>query len=184
MSRLPKIPMLPSEAPQQRVSEVISLPPRPADFEFKVGYGGFEPDAVPKQGVPRSPELLVQTEWAETPMNNGVEAFYLQARKKYWVLWLRLFDDNSEPWRWHWRAIGHCNRENVDRNAAATHLLLEYWKFQVSWNEDEDYIDDDVFDWINQEGLLTIADVRAIVRELKWQQKTSPPYLFREAAVK
>jgi hypothetical protein len=164
MSRLPKIPMLPSEVPQQRISEVISLPPRPTHFDFKVGYGDFAPDAVPKQGVPRSPELLVQTEWAETPMNNGIEAFYLQARKKYWVLWLRFFDDNSDPWQWHWRAIGHCIRENVDRKAAATHLLLEYWKFKGSL--DGDHIVDEGFDWINEEGLLSIADVRAIVREL------------------
>jgi hypothetical protein len=85
MSRLPKIPMVPSKVPQQRISEVVSLLPRPALFNFEVGYGNFAPDVVPKQGVPRSPELLVQVEWAQSPMNYGIEAFYLQACKKYWV---------------------------------------------------------------------------------------------------
>ena len=167
MSRLPKIPMSPREVPQQRISEVVSMPPRPVLFDFKVGYGDFPPDVVPKQGVPRSPELLAQVEWAETPTNYGINAFYLQARKKYWVLWLRTFDDNSYPWQWNWQAIGYCNRPNVDRGVAAKHLLLEYWKFKGS--PDENPVDDEPLDWINEEGLLSIADVRAIVRELYWQ---------------
>jgi hypothetical protein len=168
---LPKIPMLPSEVPQQRICEVVSLPSRPVPFVFKVGYGDFPPDVMPKQAVPRSPKLLVQTEWAQTPMNNGIDAFYLQARKKYWVLWLRTFDDNSDPWQWHWQVIGYCKRTNVDREVAAKYLLLEYWKF--TGNPDENTADDQPFDWINEEGLLSVADVRAIVRELNWQQKTS-----------
>jgi len=172
MSRLPKTPMLPSEVPQQRISEVVSLPSRPVPFVFKVGCGDFPPDVVPKQGVPRSPKLLIQVEWAQTPMNNGIDAFYLQARKKYWVLWLRTFDDNCYPWQWNWQAIGYCNRTNVDREVAAKHLLLEYWKFTGS--PDEDSFDDEPFDWINEEGLLSISDVQAIVRELNWQQKTLP----------
>jgi hypothetical protein len=125
---------------------------------------------VPKQGVPRSPKLLVQVEWAQTPVNNGINAFYLQARKKYWVLWLRTFDDNSYPWQWNWQAIGYCCRTNVDKGVAAKHLLLEYWKF--TGDPDENSVDDQLFDWINEEGLLSIADVRAIVRELNRQQKT------------
>jgi hypothetical protein len=103
-------------------------------------------------------------------MNNGINAFYLQAREKYWVLWLRTFDDNSYPWQWNWQAIGYCSRTNVDRGVAARHLLLEYWKFEESL---ETAIDDQVFDWINEEGLLSIADIQAIVRELNWQKKTS-----------
>ncbi|WP_315703394.1 MULTISPECIES: hypothetical protein [unclassified Bradyrhizobium] len=164
MSRLPKIQMLPSEMPQQRISEVVSLPSRPVPFDFEVGYGNFAPDVVPKQGVPRSPKLLVQVEWAEGPVNNGISAFYLQARKKYWVLWLRMFNDNSYPWRWDWQAIGYCNRANVDEEVAAKHLLLEYWKF--SENRFENSVD-----WINQEGLLSIADIKAILRELSRQQQ-------------
>jgi hypothetical protein len=34
-------------------------------------------------------------------MNYGIEAFYLQARKKYWVLWLRTFDDKLRPMTSH-----------------------------------------------------------------------------------
>jgi hypothetical protein len=112
--------------------------------------------------------LLVQVEWAETPMHNGIEAFYLQARKKYWLLWLRTFDDNSWRWQWDWQPVGYCNRRGVNREAAAIHLLLEYWKFSADPNRTSD----EAFDWINEQGLLSIADVRAIVRELKRQRST------------
>ena len=170
MSRLPKIPMLPSEVPQHRISEVVSLPRRPAHFDFTVGYEDFPADVLPKKGVPRSPDLLVQVEWADTPMNSGIEGIYLQGRKKYWILWLRTLDDNSDPWQWNWRSVGYCHKKGVDRKAAAVHLLLEYWKFTA--DRDELSVDDDVFDWINEEGSLSIADVRAIVRELKGHQRT------------
>ena len=74
-------------------------PERPKPFRFGVGYGGFPRGVVPRQGVPRSPVFLVQTEWAQTPNNYGVEAYYLQARTAYWVLWLRMLDDNERKAR-------------------------------------------------------------------------------------
>jgi hypothetical protein len=77
MRSQPHIPMSPSELPQQLIAEVVSLPDRPSHFEFWVGYGDFPEGVVPKRGVPRSPELLVHVEWAQSPTNYGVEAFYL-----------------------------------------------------------------------------------------------------------
>ena len=171
VSASPKIPMLPSELPQQRISEVVPLEPRPAVFNFEVGYGDFPAGVLPRQGVPRSPDLLVQVEWAETPNNYGVEAFYLHARKACWVLWLRTLNDNTYPFEWDWQAVGYCNRKGVDRTAAATHLLLEYWRFERERGASSP--DDDDFNWINEEGFLSIADVRAIVRELNWQRAKS-----------
>ena len=38
MTREPKIPMSPEELPQQRIHEVVALPKRPEEFDFKVGY--------------------------------------------------------------------------------------------------------------------------------------------------
>ena len=165
MTRRPTLPMSPSALPQQRLSLVVDMPPRPAGFRFGVGYGDFPEGVVPRQGVPRSPRYLVQTEWAQTPMNSGVDAFYLQARRKVWVLWTRSLDDNAYPWRWDWLAIGWCDRRGVDERAAASHLLLEYWRFQA--RREGRGPTRNPHDWINEEGFLSIADVRAIVRHLK-----------------
>lgn len=165
MIRQPRIPMLPSELPQQRIYQVVELPPCPSHFDFMVGYREFPEGVVPKNGLPRSPVLLVQVEWAETPANNGIEAYYIQARKKYWVLWLRSLDDNVLPWRWCWVAIGYCSRREVDRKAAACHLLLEFWK--QAHGQGGEVSGRDPYDWINEVGLLSVADVEAIVREIK-----------------
>jgi hypothetical protein len=162
--------MLPSEVPQQQVSEVVSLPPRPAAFRFAVGYGDLPNGVVPKQLVPRLPDLLVQVEWAETPMNNGVSAFYIQSRKTHWVLWLRTLDDNCDPWEWQWLPIGSCDRKGIDKHTAAVHLLLEYWHFDAD-NSSAD-IANEPYDWIGEEGLLSISDIRAIVRELRRRRAT------------
>jgi hypothetical protein len=160
MKSQPHIPMSPSELPQQRMHEVVPPPARPPHFERRVGYGEFPDEAVP--GSPRSPTLLVQVEWAQTPMNCGIEALYLQARRKHRVLWLRTYDDNWD--RWDWQPIGYCPRKGIDRTAAASHLLLEYWKFTRELR-DGGYVNRP-FDWRNGEGLLSVADIRAIVREL------------------
>ena len=95
-------------------------------------------------------------------MNCGIEALYLQARRKHRVLWLRTYDDNWD--RWDWQPIGYCPRKGIDRTAAASHLLLEYWKFTRELR-DGGYVNRP-FDWRNGEGLLSVADIRAIVREL------------------
>ena len=102
----PKIPMSPSELPQQRLVEVVELPARPNPFRFQVGYGGFPAEVLPKQGVPRSPRYLFQCEWAEGPGNGSVDAFYLHARKKHWLLWLRYLDENADPWRCDGSSLG------------------------------------------------------------------------------
>ena len=167
MADVPKLPMHPSELPQQRLYEVVSLPPRPDPFEFQVGYGPFPAGVEPKQGVPRSPETLVQVEWAQIMYNSGVEAFCLQGRRKHWLLWLRGLDDNCYPWRWNWSLVGYCNKAAVEKAAAASHLLLE------DWRKDGLNSKRDPYDWINEEGLLSVADVRAIVRELKSQRNTT-----------
>jgi hypothetical protein len=105
-------------------------------------------------------------------MNYGIEAFYLQALKKHWVLWLRTYDDNWS--RWDWLPIGYCSRKGMDRTTAASHLLLEYWKFTRE-PRGGGYVDRP-FDWINQEGLLSVADVRAIARELNQKSEATPAY--------
>jgi hypothetical protein len=170
MTRAPKIPMLPSALPQQRISEVTSIPQRPAAFSFAVGYGDLPDGIVPKRRVPRSPDLLIQVEWAQTPMNFGINAFYIQARKKNWILWLRTLDDNCYPWKWDWLPIGSCDRKGIDKYTAAMHLLLEYWRWRFDAQNIFAESSEEPYDWINEEGLLSISDIRAIVRELRVQR--------------
>jgi hypothetical protein len=60
-----------------------------------------------------------------------------------------------------------CRVLQQERSEAATHLLLEYWKFRTGVDE---VSFDQVYDWINQEGLLSVAEIRAIEHELKRQE--------------
>ena len=54
MTREPKIPMSPTELPQQRIHEIVGLPERPAEFNCEVGYGVFQDGAFPKN-APTTP---------------------------------------------------------------------------------------------------------------------------------
>jgi hypothetical protein len=101
----------------------------------------------------------VEVEWAWSPANNRLNAYYIAATRKHWVLWNRWFDDNCIPWRWHWQPVGIVPRKGIDRKEAAVHLLIEFWKIEAS-------LDTDHFHWIDQVGLLSVEEVMAIGREV------------------
>lgn len=161
MPREPKIPMSPSELPQQRLNLVVDLPPRP-DVEIVVGYGMFPEEGMRRRPWPRSPDMLVNVEWAETPAHNGINVFYIEGRKRYWVLWNRWLDDNSWKQLWRWQAVGYCRRrKSIDRRTAAIHLLMTYLELDgTAYENDGD-------DWINEAGLLSVEEVRAIARSVR-----------------
>jgi len=163
--------MSPPELPQQRLVQVVDLPARPTPFRFQVGYDGFPAGMLPKQGVPRSPRYLFQCEWAESPGNGSLEAFYLHGRRRHWLLWLRYLDDNEDPWRWRWVLIGYCQRNGVLEKAAAIHLTLEYWASTTS----DHAAFQPPFEWLNEEGFLRIADIQAIARALehRWSRASA-----------
>ena len=48
MIRNPKIPMLPTELPQQRIHEVVDLPARPTEFSSFINYGDMPEGTVSK----------------------------------------------------------------------------------------------------------------------------------------
>jgi hypothetical protein len=160
MTHIPNIPMLPGLLPQQRVNLVVDLPPRPEGVAFMVGYRIFPEPQMERRPWPRLAEYLVQVEFAETPMHCGLSAFYIEARRGYWMLWERYHDDNTWPHRWRWQASGYCLRDGVDMHTAAVHLLLDFWKMADETPEDDDH-------WINETGLLSIEDIRAISREIQ-----------------
>ena len=154
---LPKIPMLPSELPQQRIYGIVELPERPTKFECLVGYNSVPKDALPK-AAPRSAVYLGQVEWAWSPMHGRLDAYYLKVHKTHWVLWSRYWDDNWK--KWEWVAIGCVARKGVTERVAAVHLLLAYWEW-ATMNDDLDE-----FHHINEHGFLSVSDLRAIARRV------------------
>jgi hypothetical protein len=157
MTREPKIPMSPTELPQQRIHEVVGLPERPAEFDCEVGYGVFSDNAVPKN-APINSTYLCQVEWAWSPAHNRLDAYYLHRGRTHWSLWSKYWDDN---WmKWEQIAIGYVPRRGVDQKQAAVDLLLEYWAFGAK----EGHVDE--FHWINEDGYLSIAELAAIAREV------------------
>ena len=157
MTREPKIPMSPTELPQQRIHEIVGLPERPEPFDCLVGYGAVSGDIIPKSG-PRSPEYLAQVEWAWSPMHNRLDAYYLHSGRKHWLLWSRYWDDN---WgKWEWTVVGCVGKKGVSERQAAVYLLVEFWKEEAEENGV------DQFHWINEHGFLTVAELAAIAREV------------------
>jgi hypothetical protein len=157
MTYLPKIPMTPDARPGQTLNLVVDLPARPPGFAFEIEYDRFPEDGGQMRTAPRSPVFLAQVEWAETPMNNGINAFYIEGRRRHWVLWSRWFDDGGWRWRWRWTSVGYCARKGVARDVAAIHLLEEFWRADGTAPGDSDH-------WINETGAFNVETLRAIAR--------------------
>ena len=153
----PHIPMSPDELPQQRIHEVITLPPRPVPFDSTVGYGQFPKGSLPSD-VPCDMTYLAQVEWAWSPMNNRIDAYYLHKGRTHWSLWSRYWDDNWN--QWSDMAIACVHRRGVSEHQAAVYLLLEFWRDETTENSL------DKFHWINETEYLEVGDLAAIVREV------------------
>ena len=156
MTREPKIPMSPTEIPQQRIHEVVGLPERPEPFDCYVDYNA---GSLPKNTNTNS-TYLCQVEWAWSPMHNRLDAYYIHRGRSDWILWNKYWDDN---WgRWEKVAIGTVPRRGADQKQAAVYLLMEYWKFDAK----EGSLDK--FHWINEEGFIDVAELEAISNEV-WE---------------
>ena len=167
MVRKPHVPMSPGDRPQQRINLVAELPPRPA-VPIQVGYDVFPEESMRKRPWPRLPSLLVGTEWAQTPMHSGVNAYYLEARRHYWMLWNRWLDENDWTPKWCWQAAGFCARKGVDRHAAAVYLLMDYFELDgtlARLKHDS---------WINETGELSVEEVRAITATIRAKPRPRP----------
>lgn len=149
----PTIPMSPSQLPQQRIREVVGLPPRPESFDSIAGYGVVSP-GTPPRNMSTNAIYLCQVEWAWSPMHNRLDAYYLHRGRSDWTLWTRYWDDN---WgEWEYTAVASVPRRGVELRVAAIHLLLDFWSY------DRRESDVDRYHWINEEGILDVADIEAI----------------------
>ena len=157
MTREPKIPMSPTELPQQRIHEVVGLPEKPEELNFEVGYGVFSDNAVPKN-APTNSAYLCQVEWAWSPAHNRLDAYYLHRGQSHWSLWTKYGDNNWMGWEQF--TVSYVLRRGVDQKQAAVYLLLEFWAFDAQENSVDE------FHWINEDGFLSIAELAAIAREV------------------
>lgn len=156
MSAAPRIPMRVEELPQQRVTLVVSLPARPEGF---AGLATPPASTRPPARMPASARYIGQVEWAWSPVNTRIDAYYLSTNRArtHWFLWLRLFDDNYG--RWDAPQIYACAlKGKVDSTVAATYLLMD------AWSADARQIELDRFHWINKACLLSVEELGAIGR--------------------
>ena len=163
MTRSPRIPMLPGELPQQRLYLVTGLPERPAGWAVETG--SLAEDLAPL-AMPRSARYVGQVEWAWSPMNTRIDAYYLPmcSHHRCWVLWRKSFDDNWGEWMAP-EAAAVSARCALGRDAAARLLLLAYWQVQRTQDVDR-------FHWINEDELLS-AGALTEVANAAWGNDSS-----------
>ena len=153
------IPMSPEDRPQQRVYEVVDLPPTPVGLETKLDWVEPFPDDRPKT-TPRKVQFLCAVEWAWSPMHNRIDNYYLHQRGKRWLLWNNWVEDGEAPWTWHWNVHAYGRRCRSDERTISIHLIKAFWEFDAKYHDVEH------FHWINNTGLLSVEEIEAIAREV------------------
>jgi hypothetical protein len=145
--------MTPAQLPQQRVYLVRGVPEPPAgwtplDFEALGHLGATR--------MPRSARYVGQVEWAWSPMNMRISAYYvsMDRTRRHWLLWTRAYDDN---WgRWMEPALKVAARGcGLDAKTAAKLLLVHTWSL-----ERDDGLDS--FHWVNEADLLEAGEFNEI----------------------
>lgn len=166
MTKKPKIPMLPSQLPQQKITLVAEMPVLdpmpsiiPADKDIKTA-----------KKMSRNADYICQLEWAWGPMHSAINAFYLTRGRYGWVLWLKYFDDNYGRWD-EPIAVQVCSFGNQNKEASAMLMLAAYLK------ELHDHYDRDHYHWINEDGLLSVAEIEAVGRHV-WKNQMSQSELL------
>ena len=158
------VAMSPDSLPQQRLSEVVDIPNRPRGLEI-FSVWDHPPMHNPPQRSPRNVQLICSAEWAWDPWHGRIDNLYLGRRDKRWILWNNWLEDGGYPWTWHWDYLLYSapSRE-TDSTIVATHMLLSMWKYEVAaeWLNEPPH-------WIANEGLLHVAQIHAIAREV-WKE--------------
>lgn len=164
--RNPRIPMTPEQLPEQRIYVPEGRPRRPENFEAIVSWDAHDlPEAARLKGRPRSATYLFQAEWAWSPMNNRLSAFYLHRGRRFWSVFERYFDDNWMRWEWQQRAV--LPLAQATERQAAFWLMVELMKFDRNRSDVEEW------HWIGETATLDIPDIKAIAHEV-WGKWKSP----------
>jgi hypothetical protein len=156
-----RIPFTPDQLPQQRLVEVVCPPAAPEAFDPRVCLFCVPQDILPKRR-PRRMTYLGMVEWAWSPMSSRIEAYFLNATRRHWVLWTRnpAPDDTDTAWQ----VAAYAPRRGVLAREAAHHLVVERWRAEAC----ERFLDH--FHWVADEGELTVAEWMAIGRAV-WSQE-------------
>lgn len=153
MTRRPRIPMLPEELPQQRLYLVKGVPTAPSGWACSLGRSAL---ALAPKTMPRSARYLGQVEWAWSPRHMRSDAYHLSmcSRHRFWVLWVKGYDDNWDRWT-DPSAAAAGPRCSVPRWVAARLLLHDYWAAERAVGLDR-------FHWVAEEGTLDAGDLKAL----------------------
>ena len=157
------VPMTPDQLPQQRLVQVLDLPPLPEGARIVADDRQF-PEAHADRVSPGDTTFLIALEWSWSPMHSRLQGFSLERYEhRDWVLW-SYFVDFVENGDHPWVLSAVCADSDLDERTAAIHMvsasLLEEIRIQ----------DLDRWHWIADTGLLGPAEMRAIGREL-WPAK-------------
>ena len=153
------IPMTPDDLPQQHMREVVTVPDKPKELE--ISYAPCLAELNGKTlGTPRNLEFLCSVEWAWSPVHGRIDNYYLNRKRKHWVLWNNWMDDNDASWSWHWTVIAYAPRIKANELAVASHLLFKAWESQ---KEQDDL---DQYHWINNNEYLETSEIEAVARHV------------------
>ena len=152
------LPGFPDDLPQQRISEVVTLPDQPEGLEVRVELLESYPHYPVR--TPRKVLFLGGVEWAWSPANSRRDNYYLNPKPKHWLLWDHWLDDQVRPWRWNWNILAWAPRVRADEKSIAIHMLKHIWEVDCRHH----LIDQ--FHWINSTGALSVSDLQSIAREV------------------
>jgi hypothetical protein len=145
--------MTPAQLPQQRVYLVRGVPEPPA------GWSPLDAEAMRRLGatkMPRGARYVGQVEWAWSPMNTRISAYYvsMDPSHRHWLLWIGTYDDN---WgRWMVPVLDAAALRGVlGARTAAKLLLIHTWSL-----ERDDGLDS--FHWVNEADLLQAGEFNEI----------------------
>ena len=151
------IPMSPSALPQQRLYEVKSLPAETVQLPVKLLDYEQEHGLL---GIPKTPTKksisVGQVEWSWSPMHSRVDQYVIHQGAEYWLLWCGTPDDNAGTAINHWFPTAMLSTEEADETQAAISMLKAFWHREVDW------LNLDKYQWINAEGILSVADLESI----------------------
>jgi len=156
----PRICMLPSELPQQRLHEVVGLPERPGGFRGYCDWLNPMPEKDRPRGSPRRVDFVGSVEWAWGFRNDRWDAYYLNPRGKYWLLWIRYMDDNEWTPVWKWSLYAWGRRKKVRQREAAVYLLQDAWEAEQRESRIGPFL------CINDCEFLSIAELCAIAHRV------------------
>ena len=143
----------------KRFNTFVSFPKRPKNLHPEI-----EQDKPlltrPSTAAPRKRIFLFSAEWAWSPMNNRLNHFYLNPNQTGWLLWSNYTEDGNPPWTWHWELLAYGSRCKAHEKTIATHLLLEFWKWEAEHNLAGHY------DKVSRSGLFSTAEVNTIARKV------------------